>query len=91
MKPQVLNARDVGTKNTDTQVYIGRPSKWGNIFIIGRDGSREEVIEKYMDWFINQQHLINALHELKGKNLICWCSPNHSCHGDFLLEVANEI
>lgn len=29
------------------RVYIGRPSKWGNPFVIGRDGSREEVIEKY--------------------------------------------
>lgn len=28
-------------------VYIGRPSKWGNPFIIGRDGTREEVIDNY--------------------------------------------
>jgi hypothetical protein len=88
--PKVLNARDAGMKSTDTQVYIGRPTKWGNPFVIGRDGSREEVIEKYMDWFITQQHLIDALHELKGKNLVCWCAPC-SCHGDFLLEISNEI
>jgi len=28
------------------QVYIGRPSKWGNPFVIGRDGSRADVIAK---------------------------------------------
>ena len=28
-------------------IYIGRPSKWGNPFIIGRDGTRKEVIDKY--------------------------------------------
>ena len=87
---KVLNARDVGAITTDTQTYIGRPTKWGNPFIIGLDGSRLEVIEKYMDWFITQQHLIDALYELKGKNLVCWCSPC-DCHGDFLLELANEI
>ncbi|MHB8407807.1 MAG: DUF4326 domain-containing protein [Acidiferrobacterales bacterium] len=28
-------------------VYVGRPSKWGNPFVVGRDGSRSEVIQKY--------------------------------------------
>jgi len=32
------------------QVYIGRPSKWGNPFVIGRDGSRADVIAKYRTW-----------------------------------------
>ena len=87
--PHVLNARKVGTKTTDTQIYCGRPSKWGNRFIIGKDGTREEVIEKYMDWFCTQQHLIDSLHELEGKDLICWCAPK-GCHCDFLLEIAND-
>jgi hypothetical protein len=43
----VLNARIVGKAPARGRVYIGRPSKWGNPFVIGRDGSREEVIEKY--------------------------------------------
>jgi hypothetical protein len=88
--PKVLNARVVGTKTTDTQVYCGRPSKWGNPFQIGCDGNRENVIEKYMDWFCTQQHLIDQIYELKGKDLVCWCYPQ-SCHCDFLLEFANEI
>lgn len=27
-------------------IYIGRGSRWGNPFVIGKDGTREEVIEK---------------------------------------------
>jgi len=26
-------------------VYVGRPSKWGNPFTIGPDGTRDEVID----------------------------------------------
>jgi hypothetical protein len=31
-------------------VYIGRPSIWGNPFVIGRDGDRAEVIGQYEAW-----------------------------------------
>ncbi|MEM2159610.1 MAG: DUF4326 domain-containing protein [Candidatus Nitrosotenuis sp.] len=27
-------------------VYIDRPSKWGNPFIIGRDGNKEDVMKR---------------------------------------------
>ncbi len=30
------------------------------------------------------------IHELKGKNLACWCKPGEPCHADVLLEMANE-
>jgi hypothetical protein len=30
------------------------------------------------------------LHELRGKNLACWCPLDQPCHADMLLEIANE-
>ena len=36
-------------KKTEDDLYIGRPSKWGNPFVIGRDGTRDEVILKYAE------------------------------------------
>lgn len=30
------------------------------------------------------------LHELRGKNLACWCKPGHPCHADVLLDVARD-
>ena len=36
--PKVLNARQAGTKPAADRVYVGRPSKWGNPFVIGCDG-----------------------------------------------------
>jgi hypothetical protein len=83
---QVLNKRTSGMPHG--AVYIGRPSKWGNPFVIGRDGSRTEVVAKYRDHLLSSPALLAALPELRGKDLMCWCSPC-ACHGDVLLTFAN--
>lgn len=70
-------------------VYIGRPSVWGNPFEIGPDGNRAEVIEKYRAWILTQPEMLSQLDELKGKVLGCWCSPL-PCHGDVLVELINR-
>jgi len=71
-------------------VYIGRPSKWGNPFVIGPDGDRDEVISKYRYWIEDRPELLAALSELKGKRLVCYCAPK-PCHGDVLAELADEV
>ena len=73
-------------------IYIGRPSKWGNPFIIGKDGTREEVIKKYRDWVCEQPELIKSIinMELDDKILGCYCYPN-KCHGDVLIELVDFI
>ena len=76
-------------KRNPHDVYIGRPSKWGNPFEIGRDGTREEVIQKYEQWIRSQPELIAQLPELKGKTLGCWCKPK-ACHGDILVKLIRE-
>jgi hypothetical protein len=30
------------------------------------------------------------LHELRGKNLACWCKLDEACHADVLLRLANQ-
>lgn len=80
----------VHCKKKPYDVYIGRPSKWSNPFVIGGDGTREDVIQKYEEWVRQQPHLIAALPELKGKVLGCWCAPKR-CHGEVLLKLLGEI
>lgn len=70
-------------------VYIGRPSAWGNPFVIGRDGSRDEVIAKYRDYIMGRPDLLARLPELRGKRLACYCAPK-ACHGNVLAELAEE-
>lgn len=94
--PKVYNKRD---KDIPTDaVYVGRPSKWGNPYKIGSCYSiwlsrksipftNEDAVRAY------RQH-VEGRHEeikttLKGKDLVCWCSPL-PCHADVLLEIANN-
>lgn len=67
-------------------VYIGRPSIWGNPFVIGPDGSRGQVIDKYREWIKTQPDLLAQIESLRGKVLGCWCAPL-ACHGHVLLEL----
>jgi hypothetical protein len=69
-------------------VYIGRPSRWGNPFVVGRDGARGECIELYELSLLEDEQLMAALGELRGKVLGCWCAPR-PCHGDVLVRFAN--
>ena len=69
-------------------IYIGRGSQWGNPFRIGQDADRATVIAKYERWLADQHHLLRALDELRGHDLVCFCAP-HPCHGDLLLRLAN--
>jgi len=79
----------VHCKRDKFDVYIGRPSKWGNPYVIGRDGDRAEVIRKYEQYLIGNKDLMNSLHELRSKVLGCWCSPQ-ACHGDVLLKLIKQ-
>ena len=83
------STRVVNLRVEPYDVYIGRPSKWGNPFTIGRDGTRREVVQKYREWIRNNPDLMGALHELRGKTLGCFCKPE-SCHGDVLIELLEE-
>ena len=82
--------RVVHCKKDKYDVYIGRPGPWGNPFEIGKDGDREEVVEKYDEWLLAQPELVEkAKEELRGKVLGCWCAPK-LCHGNILSQIANE-
>jgi len=86
--PIVLNKRTDPIPND--AVYIGRPSKWGNPYAIGRHGDRDTVLRKFEAYIAAQPELRRqAREELRGRDLVCWCAPL-PCHGDVLLRVANS-
>lgn len=86
--PRVLNIRHLPLLVQPAGVYVGRPSKWGNQFVIGRDGTRAEVVQKHAA-SITPEQAAAAKRELRGQDLICWCAPL-PCHAENWLKVANE-
>lgn len=87
----------VHCKKEKYDVYIGRPSKFGNPFSHLNNtlakfkvSSRDEAVDEYEKWIKAYPEFIKIIKaELKGKVLGCWCSPKR-CHGDVLLKIANE-
>lgn len=80
----------VNLRREPFDVRVDRQSKWGNPFVIGKDGDRFQVIAKYRRWILRQPELIAALPELKDKRLGCFCHPM-ICHGDVLAEMADNL
>jgi hypothetical protein len=80
--------RVVHFKKEPFDVYVGRPSVWGNPYEIGKDGTRAEVIAKYKEYLLGNDELMKLLPMLKGRVLGCWCHPE-ACHGDVIAELAD--
>ena len=81
----------VHCKKTKYDVYIGRPSIWGNPYShkIGtlaefQAMSREDAVEKYRLYILSRPLLLRKLPELKGKTLGCWCKPKSCLPKKFL-------
>lgn len=87
MENKVPRVKHVKERREQNDVFIGRPTKWGNPFHIGKDGGRGEVIGKYIRHMKDHPKLCaEARAELKDKNLVCFCFPR-PCHGDVLLRI----
>ena len=89
-KLRVSKTTVVNLRASFYMVYIGRGSKFGNPYCIGRDGNRADVIAKHKVDFYNNPELQEAVwNKLKGKILGCFCAPQ-ACHGDTYVEYINK-
>lgn len=93
-------------KKHGCDVYIGRPSEFGNPFTHISDketkaefivSSRKEAIQKYEE-YLYSSGLADNIDSLKGKILGCWCvseirdgsSKNPVCHGEVIAKILNQ-
>lgn len=73
-------------------IRCDRTTIYGNPFIIGIDGTRDQVCDKYEKWIwedINFSLREKMVNELRGKDLICWCYPDR-CHCETIIDIANS-
>lgn len=103
---RIQRKRTKGWRMPENTVYVGRGSRWGNPFKIGVDGDAKECVLKYarnvlpyshhgeysgIDYFyLSVANFEEIRHDLRGKNLACWCKEGEPCHADVLLELANQ-
>lgn len=79
----------------DDCIYIGRGSEWGNPYshILGKGelpaANREDAVRLFGVKVENDPEFQQRIRdELKGKRLVCYCTPRR-CHGEVLIQVAN--
>ena len=81
-------------------VYVGRAMHRGcwhlaasplaSPFRPGKDGTREEVLEKYRAYLLSRPDLLALLPALRGRRLGCWCLPE-PCHAQVVAELADSL
>jgi hypothetical protein len=88
---RIQRKRIKGWKMPPNTVSVTRPGKWGNPYKVGLGfGTAESAVDAYRRLIATGAYLRQNLHELRGKNLACWCAlDSQSCHADVLLKLAN--
>lgn len=90
-EPQIVHF-----KKHPYDVYIGRPSEWGNPFSSKpsiasfKVATKAEAINRHRNWVLADPEFISKIKAaLPGKILGCWCDNPYSCHGYIIWCIAN--
>lgn len=94
----------VNIRHHKSDIYCGRPSIFSNPYIHGRDGTRDDVCDKYAELFkhkITNPQFYKELLTLQGKSLGCWCRcipqcnnpkcKSQRCHLETIVEYLNNL
>jgi hypothetical protein len=94
MPKRIQRKRTSGWRMPDNAKSVTRPHKYGNPFVVGRDGSADECVMLFREAVINNDSRIKFTREdlkaLRGKDLACFCALSDPCHADVLIEMANK-
>ena len=94
MPKRLQQKRTKGWRKPPNAVVISRPSKWGNPFKIDAEHDRPAVVRMFREWVNGDDpgavKMRNEISELRGKDLLFFCSVPGPCHGEVLLELANR-
>src|SRR6516225_12062671 len=96
-KPKRIRRRgSKGWKMPANAIYVGRPTVWGNPYVVGSELMNGETLTAEKAVELYEQHLADNFSErdirhcLHDKDLACWCALDEPCHADVLLRIANS-
>ena len=100
MPERIQRKRTKGWKMPQNTVSVCRPGKFGNPFVVTEDRTQCQAVGAFRTWLEvegctagipeKKAAILEGLHDLKGRNLACFCKPGQPCHADVLLELANR-
>ena len=100
MPKRIQRKRTKDWKMPPNTVYVGRPTIFGNPFIVCVGGWTRQEARDLFERFVKRTRELplpfyygyisdERIAELRGKDLACWCPLDQPCHADVLLEIAN--
>ena len=98
MPKRIQLSRRKGYRKPEGVVNVARPTRWGNPYVVGEHPggdrrrtpyTRETAVATFRKR-LSRADVEQAIRELRGRDLACWCPLNAPCHADVLLEVANQ-
>ena len=100
MPERIQLRRTKGWRKPAGAVVVARPGKWGNPHVVGGVTNSALAVaafrtdlERASAGELSSPHaarMVADLHELRGRDLACWCKPDAPCHADVLLDLANR-
>lgn len=94
MSIQILNKKTYTWRTGIAYFQVDRSSPLGNPFFMANESQRDEVCDKYEEWFykmleenVNEyflahlQEIYEAAYAGKEVALLCWCAPKR-CHAE---------
>ena len=93
---RIQRSRAKGWKMPANAIYVGRPTVWGNPYLVGAELMNGETLTAEKAVELYEQHLADNFSErdirhcLRNKDLACWCALDQPCHADVLLRIANS-
>ena len=96
-KPKrIQRSRAKDWKMPPNAIYVGRPTVWGNPYVVGSELMNGETLTAEKAVKLYEQHIADNFSErdirhcLHDKDLACWCALDEPCHADVLLRIANS-
>jgi hypothetical protein len=96
---RIQRKRTKGWRMPEGAVYVGRPSRWGNPYLVGEvdpqtweERTAEDAVRLFrisVNRWWPKEYAEHIRAELADKDLACWCPLDQPCHADVLLEIAN--
>ena len=97
MPKRIQLSRKKGWRMPVNAIKVDRTTRWGNPYRVEGPTVEADAVQLFREWLtgewpelqMRRDWCLLHLHELRGKDLACWCKPGDPCHADVLLELAN--
>lgn len=98
MPKRIQRLRRKGWRKPPNSFCVTRPGTFGNPFVVLPGEDRAVAVSLFRQWLKNPKGvyeeqrwvILDRIHELRGKDLACYCPIGEPCHADVLLELANK-